>query len=651
MTEVAIDPTPSLLRRQATTLWRRFGVQLALYFVLLTTLPLGLAVAFITARQLDQTREQVTLQLESVATLKRQEIDLWLEQSRISLDMTLSDFERAQFARLAADFDSATEAERDGGQAYVEELVAVNPYFNAFFAYNATGHILAAAPRAAAPADVTALPYFAASLTTDQYIHPLHHLDVDGDVVDMVITTSVRNAEGEIVGVLVGQLNIDFLISLMTESTGLQAAGQTYLVTSDRHVLPATTTNHNLSSEAIDTALSGRDGSGIYANAAPDPRRVIGVYRWVPELQAALIAEMSEDEALAAARRARDAGLAFAALMALLGLGSGLFFSRRLAAPLEHLRYSAQRIADGYLDERAVIPRSHELARLARSFNQMAAHVERVVGQYEQQVQLADSARAEAEAARAAAQRAERSKMVYLATMTHEMRAALNAIINFTLYVQKGAVGPINDKQRAKLNRVMDAARHVLNVINDVLDVAKIEAGTLALHVERHVEVPDLIDNAFHQAEALLGDKAVELVCDVGDLPLIACDRQRVLQILLNLLSNACKFTQQGEIKLTARRYDGEILISVADTGPGIKAEDLPRLFEPFQQTDTGRRHYGGTGLGLSISRRLAEAHGGRLWTESVPEHGATFHLALPVHNEKIAPLDKDSDEILVQVC
>jgi signal transduction histidine kinase len=130
----------------------------------------------------------------------------------------------------------------------------------------------------------------------------------------------------------------------------------------------------------------------------------------------------------------------------------------------------------------------------------------------------------------------------------------------------------------------------------------------------------------------MLEDKPVELVTEVSsDLPLIRADKQRVRQIILNLMSNACKFTETGTIVLQAHPQDDSILVAVKDTGPGIPPEDQTSIFEPFQQTQVGLKKGGGTGLGLTISRRLAEAHGGALWVESIPGQGATFYVKLPL--------------------
>lgn len=240
----------------------------------------------------------------------------------------------------------------------------------------------------------------------------------------------------------------------------------------------------------------------------------------------------------------------------------------------------------------------------------------------------------EIEVARHEAESANRVKSQFLASVSHELRTPLNSIINFTRFVQRGVMGPTNDEQNEALGKVIDSGRHLLNIINDVLDISKIEANALELFIEPDINLRDILVRTMPIAESLLGDKQVEIRIEVeSGLPSIAADAQRVLQIILNLLSNACKFTEAGSIILSAHRHNDEVVLAVQDTGPGIAREEYEAVFETFRQTETGLRQGGGTGLGMPISRRLAEAHGGRLWLESEQGKGTTFFVALPIES------------------
>ncbi len=236
-------------------------------------------------------------------------------------------------------------------------------------------------------------------------------------------------------------------------------------------------------------------------------------------------------------------------------------------------------------------------------------------------------------------ERANSVKSAFLASMSHELRTPLNAIINFTKFVAKGSMGPVNDEQRETLEEVVDSAKHLLNLINDVLDMSKIEAGSLNLFIETNIDLNPIIKTVQATGKSLLTGKTVELETDIAaDLPTILGDRQRILQILLNIMSNACKFTETGAIRIKVYRAEEEIVFAITDTGPGIAAEDQSQVFEAFKQTTTGLRQRGGTGLGMPISRSLAQAHGGRLWLESEPGKGSTFYTALPIKSDKLEP-------------
>jgi signal transduction histidine kinase len=238
---------------------------------------------------------------------------------------------------------------------------------------------------------------------------------------------------------------------------------------------------------------------------------------------------------------------------------------------------------------------------------------------------------AEAQSALEQAEEANSVKSTFLANMSHELRTPLNAIINFTKYVAKGSMGPVNQEQQETLHEVIHSARHLLNLINDVLDMSKIEAGALSLFIEKDIDVPSLVKSVAATGKTLLEDKSVEFQTKLDDnLPLIDGDRGRIYQVLLNIVSNACKFTEQGFVRLRAYQQEREVIFAVQDSGAGIAEEDQPLVFEAFKQTESGLRQGGGTGLGMPISKNLVEAHGGRIWLESTAGTGTTFYVALP---------------------
>lgn len=227
-------------------------------------------------------------------------------------------------------------------------------------------------------------------------------------------------------------------------------------------------------------------------------------------------------------------------------------------------------------------------------------------------------------------------KSQFLANMSHELRTPLNSIIGFSRVILKGIDGPVTETQEQDLNAIYNAGQHLLGLINDMLDVSRIEAGKMELTFTE-VDLKEIIRGVLATAIGLVKDKPIEIVSDIPDeLPPIWADNIRVRQILLNLFSNAAKFTFKGKIGITVRLLDDEepemLRVSVFDTGKGIEEVDQERLFEPFSQVDASpTRKTGGTGLGLSICRHLVELHGGKIWVESTPGEGSIFYFTLPV--------------------
>ena len=227
---------------------------------------------------------------------------------------------------------------------------------------------------------------------------------------------------------------------------------------------------------------------------------------------------------------------------------------------------------------------------------------------------------------------ASQHKSQFLANMSHELRTPLNAILGYTELMADGIYGELPEKTMGVLKRLESNGRHLLGLINDVLDLSKIEAGQLVLELTDY-SLEDIAQTVRSTLEPLAADKKLAFKVEVAPkMPAGHGDGRRLTQVLINLVGNAIKFTDAGEVVIKATATDGSFHLSVRDTGPGISAADQAKLFQEFQQADNAiTRKKGGTGLGLAISKRIVEMHGGKIWVESQLGHGSTFSLTLPV--------------------
>lgn len=232
---------------------------------------------------------------------------------------------------------------------------------------------------------------------------------------------------------------------------------------------------------------------------------------------------------------------------------------------------------------------------------------------------------------------ANKAKSEFLANMSHELRTPLNSIIGFTELLRQRMAGDINVKQERYVENVLNSSKFLLNLINDILDLSKVEAGKIELIIEK-ISIPIVIGETITLLKERASKNKVVLKEELDpDLDIIEADKQRIKQILFNLLNNAIKFSKtEGGIVCVRTKMDGDTAkISVSDTGIGIRGEDLGKLFKEFEQVNPDiTRNYGGTGLGLAISKKLVELHGGRIWVESRFGEGSTFTFELPIVKE-----------------
>ena len=236
---------------------------------------------------------------------------------------------------------------------------------------------------------------------------------------------------------------------------------------------------------------------------------------------------------------------------------------------------------------------------------------------------------------------ASQHKSQFVANMSHELRTPLAAILGYAELMEEGFYEAQGPKSLDALARIRSNGKHLLGLINTVLDIAKIESGQFTLNMTEY-DIESIVETVRSATESLAQNKKLTLKTDVAKpLPIGLGDEQRLTQVLLNLVGNAIKFTDTGEVRVTAKATDGLFSVSVVDTGPGIPADQLTRIFEQFHQVDNSNtKAKGGTGLGLAIAKQIVEMHGGRIWVESTLGQGSIFQMELPARADlrKAAP-------------
>jgi signal transduction histidine kinase len=231
---------------------------------------------------------------------------------------------------------------------------------------------------------------------------------------------------------------------------------------------------------------------------------------------------------------------------------------------------------------------------------------------------------------------ASKHKSQFLANMSHELRTPLNAILGYTELIADGVYGDTPEKVQTTIQRIITNGRHLLGLINDVLDLSKIEAGQLTLSLTDY-SMKDVVHNVYGAVESLAAEKKLAFKVEIApNLSGGHGDERRLTQVLLNLVGNAIKFTDTGEVAIKASQTDSVFSVAVCDTGPGISEDDQKKLFQEFQQADSSTtKKKGGTGLGLAISKKIIEMHGGRIWLESEVGKGSTFAFTVPTRAEQ----------------
>ncbi|MBI2871364.1 MAG: HAMP domain-containing protein [Candidatus Omnitrophica bacterium] len=484
--------------------------------------------------------------------------------------------------------------------------------------------------------DLSASAAFHEAKKGTPYFGPVHF--IRGSEPYMTIAFPIESFSGNVIGVLQAEVNLKYIWEVIS-GIKVGKAGYAY----------ATTSSGNLIAHPdLSLVLQGRNIAHleqVKAAFQPTPdlpkagalvannlqgQSVISSYAIIPNLGWAVFIERPAQEAY----EPLFASVLRTSSLLLIGLGvallASLFVARRVVRPLQSLREGVERIGSGDLSLRLQLKTGDEIEVLAEEFNKMTAALEeaykgleRKVAERTQELVMANKRLDEAS----------RYKSQFFANVTHELRTPLHAIIGFTRLVLRDTEGQLPELHQGDLQKVLASAEQLLNLINGVLDLSKIEAGRMEILIEP-LRLEEVIHAAMSTIEPMLNDGRVRLTSKIApDIQPMRTDREKLKQIVINLLSNAAKFTEEGEIAISAWKDNGSVKLVVSDTGIGMRKEALDYIFEEFRQAEpSGTRKYGGSGLGLAIVKRLVGLLGGEIRVESEPGEGSKFTVTLPIN-------------------
>jgi signal transduction histidine kinase len=635
--------------------WRQLRWNLILYFVVLAIVPVVVVQVITLSLTTQDARAAVVRQLESVAEIKTSQLQRWIQEAHSAVDLILADpATNSRFVSFLTGGGSPSDingflrnvtTERQGDESGTPNL------FKDMFIYSLDGRVLAASDEILIGQVVSRQPFFDASLKA-AFLQPPFYALGTGELT-MVFAHPLVDVNKKIRGVLAGRLNISTLGQIMTERAGLGSTGETYLVSAETNYLLTPSRfegyllNRAYHSQGIDQALVGRNGEGVYPSYRTSASPVIGVYRWIPDLQAALLAEVEESEALSASGQVLTSSVVVTVLAALIAVIIGFVRISQISAPIASLTQIALRIAVGDLKQRAAIRERNEIGLLADSFNRMTEQLVTNINVLDTNLKEIDKANQALQVATAKAKEAARVKGEFLANVSHELRTPLNAIIGFSDMLLMGMSGPLSPKQVHKVSRLKENGARLLALINDLLDLTRIEAGRLEI-VHSPFSPRSLVEHIAAQMESLAEQSKLRFEVNIEpDLPAqLLGDEKRTEQIIVNLLSNAFKFTKEGSVRLHVyvNRAEQTWHIDVADTGIGIPPHALNLIFEEFRQLDGSySRAYKGSGLGLAITRTLARMMNGKITVKSTLGVGSTFLVVLPLVIEEEPIIEREA--------
>jgi signal transduction histidine kinase/CheY-like chemotaxis protein len=464
------------------------------------------------------------------------------------------------------------------------------------------------------------------------YISPIPHSEAATGAPLLAMASPVLGPDGRFLGVLAGTVTLDHLSQLLTPARGSGANHDAIsLVAPSGRILAHTNPDKRATAvAAVDAGarevLAGRRGSVTWTDESGEAQ--LSVFAPLPNLGWGLVFTRPSRPWSPVLSSLFPVVLPALLTTLVAAVLAGTWIARRLSRSALDFQQAASRLCDGDLAVRLPKDRQGEPGELAAAFNRMAAALQDSHANLE--AKIAERT-AGLKATNLELARASQVKSEFLARMSHDLRTPLNAVIGFSDLLMTQQAGPLSDKQQRYLGHVANAGRHLLDLINDILDLTRVEAGRLEIHPEP-CEVPLILEETLALFRTQAQTKRITLAVEIGSsLGALMADRIRLQQVIHNLLSNAVKFTPEGGlVTVTARQIGLELELAVRDTGIGIPPEDHQRIFEAYEQAGAAEGRQKGTGLGLAITKRLVELHGGSVRVESAPGQGSAFILRFP---------------------
>ena len=645
-------------------------------FLVMALVPLSV-VTYLTYTISEQSlRAEVTNNLRAIADSKANQIETYARERQRNVTAL------ARMPSIVNAFEPLYQAFHDygiGAPAYTAVEHALRPFLSDYLAQSGYADVLLISPSGDAIFSVRQ----GEDLGSNFYTGPNKDTELARvfDRAKNLLVTEVSNFEyyaatnepaafiaapvlqdGEVIGVVVLQMSNQEVYKVVNDATGLGNTGETVVGSRvDNDVVFVTPLRHDpyaafrrrlpLGSAlglALQQAAQGRQGHGLDLDYRG--QQVMAAWQYLPSLRWAMVVKIDAAEAFAPIVKQRHTVLIVGSITLLCVVVGALLVARSISRPIVSLTRVVRFMSGGDLQQEVPVVTNDEIGELSRAFNTMTADLRQIYATIEETVRVRTQelhqSNAALERARQEAEVANQTKSAFLASMSHELRTPLNAIIGFTRLVMRRSKEVLPARQYENLEKILLSAEHLLVLINDILDLSKVEAGKMDLYLETF-DLTTMLRDVETTVQPLVEKNANTLVVQcANNLNTMRTDLTKVRQALLNLLSNASKFTQQGTIGLTAIREvaDGGdwVTLSVTDTGIGMTPEQMGKLFQAFSQAEVSTAgQYGGTGLGLAITRKFCQMMGGDITVASEVGRGSTFTIRLPaeVRDPKVEPV------------